>query len=170
MLLVGFSFFITRYINVQVLPFLAYDDLTQFIYLPAGVRLLAVAIFGWFGAVGILWGWILCYLLVGEKSLMECFFLGITSGVTAIASLHIWQIVFRVDDAFSQINAKNLLSLITLSALISAFVRYAYILGGDPTADFIAIFSIGLIGDISGSIIVIYSIRVGFLLRRYFSG
>ena len=165
MLVVGCSFFIARYINIQVIPFLAFDDLTQLIYLPAGVRLIAVAAFGWFGAAGIVLGWILCHLLGDEKTLLECLFLGIISGITAIASLHIWQILFRVDDVLSQLNLKSLLTLVLVSSFISAIIRFLYIAKWDPTVQFLPIFSIGLIGDISGSLIILYSLKGGFLLR-----
>ena len=73
-LCIGVVFFITRQINLQVLHFSVHHDLAHIIYLPAGIRLLAVLLFGWLGIFGILIGWIFCYFFAHEKTLLECIF------------------------------------------------------------------------------------------------
>jgi len=99
----------------------------MFIYLPAGVRLLAVSIFGWVGIFGILLGWILCYLLMGEQTFLESVGLGLLSGVTAYLALWVWKWHYEIDNAFEKITSRLVISLVFISALISALVRFLYL-------------------------------------------
>lgn len=92
----------------------------------------------------------------------------IISGIVAMSSLQIWQILFRVDDFLSQLNLKNLFSLMLFFSFVSALARYFFIASLDSEALFLPIFSIGLIGDISGSLIILYCLKGGFLLRDHF--
>ncbi|MBU3587829.1 hypothetical protein ICN30_08280 [Polynucleobacter sp. 31A-FELB] len=148
-----------RYFNNQVLPFLAFDDLTQFVYLPSGIRLLAVAIFGWLGALGITLGWIFCHVVGGEKTFLECLFIGLISGATAMASWQIWQSFLKIEVDLDNLTLKYLLYLVSISSLVGAVVRYLYIASVDPLAQFWPILTIGLVGDVTGALIVLYLIK-----------
>lgn len=94
------------------------------IYLPAGVRLLAVSILGWMGVFGILLGWILCYLLLGEKTFLESVGLGLLYGVTAYFALWVWKWYYEIDDTFEKITSRLVIYLVFVSALISALIRF----------------------------------------------
>lgn len=167
-LLIGLIFFIARQVNLQLLTSIAFNDLTQFIYVPAGVRFCAVLIYGWLGVFGIFIGWILSHVIGGEKTLIECIFLGIISGFTAMASFQIGKSVFDINDALHNLNLKKLYALILFCSLISSLIRYLYIYGIDPSIKFHAIFIIGYIGDVLGTFFILYLLRGAAYLKDKF--
>ena len=139
------------------------------IYLPAGIRLLAVAIYGWIGVVGIIFGWVLCYVFGGEKTLFEAIFYGSISGFAAYLSLFLWQCQFQINNSLDSITSRFAIYLVLISAFISTLIRYAYLFSIDPLISFFPVFTIGLIGDIVGCFIVLYMIKGGLYLYRQFS-
>jgi hypothetical protein len=157
-----------RTLSIHTFSHIAYDDLTQLIYLPAGIRLVAVAICGWVGVLGIMLGWVFCHLYGDEKTFLECLLLGLISGSTAYAALLFWQLCYKIDYALEGLTSKLVIALVLITAVFSAFVRYVYLSSIDPTIPFLSVFFIGLCGDILGSFIVLYAIKgVVYLLKRY---
>ena len=163
---IGILFFLLRFISLYVLDFFVHNHLTMFIYLPAGIRILAVSIFGWAGIFGILLGWILCYLLMGEQTLLESVGLGLLSGVTAYLALWVWKWYYEIDNAFEKITSRLVISLVFISALISALVRFFYLEIQNAETIFMDIFVIGFIGDLLGSFAVLYVIKILLLYSR----
>ena len=164
---IGIIFFLFRTLSLQMLTNHSYDDLTRLVYLPAGIRLLAVAIYGWIGILGIMLGWVFCHLYGEERTLLECIFLGLLSGATAYVSLRIWQWYYKINNSLGGLTSRLAISLVMISALISALVRFAYLHSVDPLTPFLSVFLIGLCGDILGSFVVLYVIKGGiYTLRR----
>lgn len=163
---VGLLFFLLRLISLHALDFFVHNHLTMFIYLPAGVRLLAVSIFGWVGIFGILLGWILCYLLMGEQTFLESVGLGLLSGVTAYLALWVWKWHYEINNAFEKITSRLVISLVFISALISALVRFLYLEIQNSETIFMDIFVIGLTGDLLGSFIVLYAIKLVLVMQK----
>lgn len=157
---VGVSFFLLRYLSLHVLDFFAHNHLTVLIYLPAGIRLLAVSIFGWLGIFGILFGWILCYLFLEEQTFLESVVLGLLSGLTAYLSLWIWKWHYEIDNAFEKITTSLVISLVLISVLMYSFVRFFYLETQNSETVFVDIFVIGFIGDLLGSFAVLYAIKL----------
>jgi hypothetical protein len=53
---IGLTFFVCRQLNIYINILSVLSDLTNIVYFPAGIRLLAVLIFNWLGVAGILLG------------------------------------------------------------------------------------------------------------------
>ena len=166
---IGILFFLARSFSTEFLSSIAYDELTYLIYLPAGIRLLAVTIYDWIGILGIILGWVFCHFYNHEKTLLQCLELGFISGVTAYTSLKIWEGYYKIDNYLEGLTTRLAISLAIISAIISAFIRYVIRYSVDPQTSFFAVFSIGLIGDLLGSLIVIYFIKGGLYFYRQFS-
>jgi hypothetical protein len=167
-LIIGIIFFLVRTLSIKIFSFSALDDLTHFIYLPAGIRLLAVAIYGWIGILGIMLGWFFCHIFAGEKTLLQGLCLGFVSGCTAYISLRVWQQFFRINNAFQGLTSQLAIYLVLISAVISALVRYFYLNHFDSLTPFLEVFLIGLTGDILGSFIILYCIKGILYLKRLF--
>jgi len=159
--IIGTLFFLFRTFCIQVLPQLSYDEFTHLVYLPAGVRLLAVAIYGWIGILGIMLGWLFCHVFGGEKTLLECLYYGFISGFSAFIAVLMWQRHYRVNDVFEGITSRLVVYLVLMCAVISSLIRYVYLASIDPLTSFLTVFFIGCIGDILGSFIVLYAIKGG---------
>lgn len=164
---VALALYIVLTLSIPNLSGLSLDGLTQWVNLSSGIRLLSVVIFGWLGAAGIVLGWVFCHLFDNEKSLYECVVIGIIFGLSALVSLRLWQIAFKVDQALSQMNLRLLISLVLVSSFISALARFAYIYSADSTASFLEIFTIGFIGDVLGSFIVLYCIKLTLSIKNW---
>ena len=165
---IGLIFFLLRTFSVKVFSFVALDDLTHLIYLPAGIRLLAVAIYGWLGIVGIILGWVFCHLLSDEKTFLESLMLGFISGLTAYTAFRVWQVWFKINNALEGLNSRLAIFLVLISAGLSAVVRYLYLNSIDPLTPFLPVFLVGLIGDILGAFAVLYLIKgLLYITRRY---
>ena len=143
--------------------------MTHWIYLPAGIRILAVAIYGWVGVVGIMLGWVFCHIFGGEKTLSESLYFGFISGFSAYLSLLVWQWYFQINSSLDSITSRLAVYLVLICAFVSTLIRYAYLFSIDPLTPFFQVFTIGLIGDIVGSFIVLYMIKGGLYMLRQFS-
>jgi hypothetical protein len=164
---VGILFFLVRTLNLALFSSIDEDDLTHLVYLPAGIRLLAVAIYGRLGILGILFGWFLCYFFEDNKTLLESLCLGLISGLTAYLALQIWQKIFQIKDNLNGLTSRLAIFLVLISAVFSAFIRYLYLYSIDPLTPFGAVFLVGLTGDILGAFIVLYFIKLMIYLRKY---
>lgn len=166
---IGIIFFLFRALSIQMLESHSYDELTRIVYLPAGIRLLAVAIYGWIGILGITLGWVFCYLYGEERTLLESLNLGLISGATAYASFLVWRWYYKINSALEGLTSKQAISLVLISAVISAFIRYVYLNDIDPITPFLTVFMIGFCGDLLGSFIVLYAMKGGIYLFRRLS-
>lgn len=166
---IGFIFYLARATGLEFFPFLMYGDLTQGFYWASGVRLLAVLLFGWLGALGIVCGWVFCYWLGGERTLLDCVLIGVLSGGAAYAALRLWQRCFQVDDGFELLTVRLLLFLVAISACISSFVRLAYLSVTEPELPLAWVFSLGFVGDILGCLAVLYLFKLTLHLYRSYS-
>lgn len=168
-LIIGVTFFLLRTFSIKIFSFTGLDDLTYLIYLPAGIRLLAVAIFGWIGILGIMLGWFFCHVFGGEKGLFECLFIGFISGLVAYISFRVWQVCFNINSALDGLNSRLAIFLILISAVISSYTRFLYLNIVDPLTTFMPTFLVGLSGDIFGAFIVLYFIKgLLYLTRRFY--
>ena len=152
-----------------MLPQFFYYELTHLIYLPAGIRLLAVAIFGWVGILGIMLGWVLCGVFDGETTLLQSLSIGFISGFSAYFSVLMWQWYFQIGNSLDSITSRFAVYLVLICAFVSTLIRYAYLFSIDPLTPFLPVFTIGLIGDIVGCFIVLYMIKGGLYMLRQFS-
>jgi hypothetical protein len=153
---IGFAFFAMRQLNIQASTLSVHSDVTNLVYFPAGISLLAVLIFNWLGVAGILLGWILCNLLTQEKTLLECIFHGLVSGLAAWVSLFLWQYYYRITENLVNLDLEKLLSLVLISSIIGSIMRCLVLWLMTAETDFVLIFSAGFIGDILGTFFILY--------------
>jgi len=168
-LLVLASFFLLRAICVQLLPSFSYDEFTHLINLSVGIGILAIAIYGWIGIIGIILGWIFCHIFGGEYTLLECLYFGFIHGFTTYISVLVWQWYFRINNAFEGLTSRLLVYLALIFAVISTFFRSLCIGSIDPIESFPLIFFIGIVGDLFGSFLVFYAVKGCLSLYREFA-
>ena len=165
---IGIVFFFFRQFNIQALALSVHSDLTYLVYFPAGIRLLAVLLFNWLGVAGILLGWILCNLLADEKTLLECVFLGLASGLAAWVSLYIWRYFCRIPINLVSLDLEQLLALVLISSVIASITRclVVYLISGEASLGLI--FSAGFIGDVLGTLLIFYVSKFILYLLGFF--
>jgi len=166
---IGIIFYLTRTLSTEMLSYIADDDLTRLVCLPAGIRLLAVAIYGWIGVLGVMLGWVFCNIFSGERTLFECLELGLISGITAYIALLVWQWYYSIGKNLEGLTLRLAIALVLISAAISSYIRYVILITNEPLTPFFPIFLIGFTGDVLGCFIVLYIIKGGLYLFKQYS-
>jgi hypothetical protein len=156
------------FLNDLVTEAVKYDLGVSWIYLPAGLRLLLILIFGLAGAIGIaVASFAISYFGVFPTDLVTCIGIGLISGFAPLlAKLLI----------VSSIPINNDLSNLSLQKIIICVIAYAFISAGlhqywfelrDLESSSLDHFLVMFIGDIAGSILLIAVIKYSIdLLKR----
>ena len=64
-------FYLMQILSNVMLSYIAYEELTRLVSLPAGIRLIAVVIYRWIGFLGIVLGSVFSSIFSGENLLFE---------------------------------------------------------------------------------------------------
>ena len=131
----------------------------NWVYLPAGLRLLCTLLFAEAGAVGLLLvSWAAGYLLVFPHQFDRAFWGGILATVAPygvyLAARHGW----GLQASLANLTPRRLLVLCVACALASPLLHHVYFaLRGqqDLWRSFVAMF----VGDLSGTLIVVYTVK-----------
>jgi hypothetical protein len=163
-LLYGALFFL----NDRLTEALKYDLGVSWIYLPAGLRLFLILIFGLAGAIGIaVVSFAISYFGVFPPDLITCIGIGLISGFAPLLAK--WLVIANV-------NISNDLSNLSLQKIFFCVVVYAFMSAGlhqwwfvfrDLESGSLDHFLVMFIGDIAGSILLIAIIKYSIdLVRR----
>jgi hypothetical protein len=131
----------------------------HFVYLPAGMRLLCTLLFAEAGAVGLLIvSWAVTYLLVFPGQGDRAFVAGLISAAApyAVYSLARWR--YGLAASLANLTPRRLLALVLAYSLASPLLHHLYFAWSgqqDLVNGFFAMF----IGDLLGTLIVIYGIK-----------
>ena len=137
----------------------------NWVYLPAGVRLLCTLLFGEAGAIGILVAsWISCFAYYFPNDPVRAAFGGI---ISALAPYLVYLFATRklgLNTSLSNLTAGKLLLLILLYSVASPALLHAWIALSGDTENLGERFLVMFIGDLSGTLILIYTLKVGLWL------
>lgn len=132
----------------------------NWIYLPAGMRLLCTLLFGGAGALGVLLASCLTALLYYFPGDLERALFGAAISAAAPYLVYVLaQKIFGLRASLANLTAQRLLWLVVLYALASPLLLHAgFWLRGDPhgtLAGFMVMFG----GDLLGSLVVVYTMK-----------
>jgi hypothetical protein len=163
-LLYGALFFFNDWIT----EILKYDLGVSWIYLPAGLRLFLILIFGLAGAIGIAAAsFAISYFGVFPPDLLTCIGIGLISGFAPLFAK--WVVVSNtyISNDLSNLSMQKILLCIVVYALVSsAFHQYWFVLR-DLESGSLNHFLVMFAGDIVGSILLIALIKYGIDLMRH---
>ena len=156
------------FLNDRLTEVLKYDLGVSWIYLPAGLRLFLILIFGLAGAIGIaVASFAISYYGVFPPDLLTCIGIGLISGFAPLLAK--WVVI-------ANINISNDLSNLSLQKIIFCVVVYAFMSAGlhqcwfvlrDLESGSVDHFLVMFIGDIAGSVLLIALIKYSIdLLKR----
>ena len=159
-------------------PSTAANDLGSLLFIPHGVRILSVMLFGWLGVVGSLFGALFApYIILVTKDPTSLYdagesFVGASSPMIALLILR-WtglsSHIFRPQQLLKQVNIKLLILIIFLSSGVNSFlVNLITAVNGEtsfrPPITIVNFF----IGDIAGALLLIsVSLIVILGFKRY---
>ncbi len=136
----------------------------NWVYLPAGMRLLCMLLFGEAGAVGLLIiSWLVSFLHFFPNDFSRAFMGGILATVAPYAVYKLAQQIFGLRASLTNLTPRRLLGCVLAYSVASPLLHHVWFFlhgdGGNLVQGFVAMF----VGDLTGTLIVIYTMK-GLLL------
>lgn len=153
----GLSYIAVFLFNEHLLPFTRFADGVNWIYLPSGLRLTLVLVFGVPAAVGIAWAsTLLSAWPHGWSNLAPALMTGLISGGAPLLALLVCRRVLKVQADLAGLQARTLLLMAVIFAVISAALHQAWYGLMEPAPDRGFQFAVMTLGDLAGTLLVLY--------------
>lgn len=157
---IGLAWVALDYFNKEFFTFLQVNDFLYSIYWLSGVRLIAVMLFGWLGALGLFFGYVIGGIFLRGFSLINAISLGVLSALAPMLAYIFWRKFSKVTLDLQDLTFEKLLTLILIYAFLITLFRggylYYFLNWGDlPT--YVLIFG----SNILGAFICIYALKIG---------
>jgi hypothetical protein len=137
----------------------------NWIYLPAGMRLLCTLLFGEAGAVGVLLAsWSSCFFYFFQDDPVRSFFGGILSALAPWLVYLFAKRVLGLQTSLSNLTAQRLLLLIVLYGLASPTLHQIWLALNGDTTNIGERYLVMVVGDLCGSLVLIYTLKLGLWL------
>lgn len=133
----------------------------NWIYLPAGMRLLCTLLFGGAGAIGVMiTSWLTCFFYFFPDDPVRSFAGGILSAAAPYFAYRLSQYQFRLRASLVNLTAKRLLVLIVIYSITSPLLHHLWFFArGGPDFSFTGFF-VMILGDMLGSLVVVYAMKI----------
>jgi hypothetical protein len=156
------------FINDWLTGTVKYDLGVSWIYLPAGLRLFLILIFGLAGAFGIaIASFTISYFGVFPPDLVTCIGIGLISGFAPLLAK--WLVVSNIpiNNDLSNLNIQKIIFCVVVYALVSAGLHQYWFELRDLESGSLNHFLVMFVGDIAGSILLIALIKYSIdLVKR----
>ena len=155
------------FFNDWITETVKYDLGVSWIYLPAGLRLFLILIFGLAGAIGIAAAsFAISYFGVFPTDLLTCIGIGLISGFAPLFAK--WVVVSNtyISNDLSNLSMQKILLCIVIYALMSSGFHQYWFMLRDLESGSINHFLVMFAGDIAGSILLIALIKYSIDLMR----
>jgi hypothetical protein len=156
------------FLNDWVTKTVKYDLGVSWIYLPAGLRLFLILIFGLAGAIGIaLASFAISYFGVFPPDLVTCIGIGLISGFAPLLAK--WLVVsnISINNDLSNLSIQKIILCIIMYGLMSSGLHQYWFVLRDLESGSLNHFLVMFVGDIAGSILLIAIIKYSIdLLKR----
>lgn len=155
------------FLNDWLTEALKYDLGVSWIYLPAGLRLLLILIFGLSGAIGIaLASFAISYLGVFPPDLVTCIGIGLISGFAPLLAK--WVVISNthISNDLSNLSLQKIIFCILVYALASAGLHQWWFVARDLESGSLNHFLVMFIGDVLGSVVLIALVKYGIDLMK----
>ena len=139
----------------------------NWIFIPSGIRLAAVLLAGWLGALGIVLGSFII-VLVNTDVPLSIFSIGtaLISGLSPLFARRVAITYLRLDPELSNIKTTGLLGLASLFAVISASAHQLWFSVFERNSDLLQDTFIMAFGDLAGTLIVLFSLELVIMALR----
>jgi hypothetical protein len=156
------------FLNDRLTEALKYDLGVSWVYLPAGLRLFLILIFGLAGAIGIaVASFAISYFGVFPPDLVTCIGIGLISGFAPLFAK--WVVVSNthISNDLSNLSLQKIIFCVMVYALVSAGLHQYWFKLRDLESGSLNHFLVMFVGDIAGSILLIAVIKYSIdLLKR----
>jgi hypothetical protein len=134
----------------------------NWIYLPAGMRLLCVLLFGNAGALGLLLvSWLACFFYFFPDDYLRSFMGGLLAAAAPWIANRLAQQAFGLRASLGNLSPARLLVCVVLYSIASPLLHHIWFaLHGDGRhQDLLHGFVVMFVGDLTGTLIVVYAVK-----------
>ena len=162
--LTGLAYILVYLFNEHALSFTRFADGVNWIYLPSGLRLTLVLVFGAPAALGIAWssalltGW-----PEGWSGLQSALVTGVISGGAPWIALLASRRLLDLQEDLAGLDARALLKMSLIFAITCAALHQAWYGWSQPAPDRALQFAVMAMGDLAGTLVVLY---LGYWILR----
>lgn len=158
-------FLIVLAINEWVFSHSEFIRGVNWIYLPAGVRLLCTLLFGVSGAIGLLIAsWAACFLYLFPDDFIRSTIGGILSATAPYIAYLFAQHSLDLKKNLSNLTSKRLLLCAVIYALSNSTLHHAWFALDGWKSSLINSFGVMLLGDLIGSVVVLYTMKIALAI------
>ena len=158
--LLTFSYFILFRINDYLFSSYVFSESVAWIFLPSGLRLVFVLVFINIGAISIgLSSIAISYLYFSNTDLTTNVGLGFISGFAPWWARKICIRLFKLDPNLQNLSSSALLKVALVFAVVSPVTHQAWFVLRGQTENFVQSTLVMAIGDLLGTLLVLYSIK-----------
>jgi hypothetical protein len=155
--LTGVAYLLLFLCNEHLLSFTRFADGVNWIYLPSGLRMTLVLVFGAPAALGIAWSsMLLTAWPQGWDSWVQALVTGVISGGAPLLALLACRRALGLKADLSGLKARTLLLMAVIFAIISAALHQIWYGWSYPAPDRALQFAVMALGDLVGTVLVLY--------------
>lgn len=133
----------------------------NWVYLPAGMRLLCTLLFAEAGAVGLLLvSWLVCFFYFFPNDYVRSFMGGILAAAAPYLAYRIAQHAYGLKASLRNLSSKRLLGCVVIYALASPLLHHIWFAINGDTDDLLRRFFVMVVGDLIGTLLVIYTMKM----------
>ena len=151
--------------NMSMFYYFKQTHFISWIFLPAGLRMVAILLFGEIAVIGLFIGALLTGASLGI-GLSTSLVLSLISAINPYISLSLTKYFLKIDDLLSSLSAPQLLTLSLASALFSGICHNIYFyfmqMSEQPLLDTVGMFT----GDFVGCLLLLYTLSFAIKLIR----
>ncbi len=148
-------------INEWIFSQLEFARGINWVYLPAGMRLLCTLLFGEAGAVGLLLvSWLVCFFYFFPDDVIRSLMGGIIAAAAPYLVYRLAQECFGLKASLANLTPKRLLICVVAYSFASPFLHHLWFAFHGDTKDWASGLFIMFLGDLNGTLIVIYAAKM----------
>ena len=133
----------------------------NWIYLPAGMRLLCTLLFGEAGAIGLLIvSWLVCFFYFFPGDFVRSFMGGILAAAAPYLVYRIAQQAYGLRASLTNLTPRRLLICIIAYSVASPLLHHLWFFLRGDTNQIMQGFLVMFIGDLMGTLIVVYTMKI----------
>ena len=158
-------FIATLALNELLFTRLEFASGINWVYLPAGVRLLCTLLFGGAGAIGLLLGaWAVCFLYFFPDDMIRSFIGGILASAAPYLVYRVMQRHYGLLATLQNLTPRRLLACSLAFSLASPLLHHLWFAFAEPERPLVSGFLVMATGDFVGTLLVLYTAK--FILMR----
>lgn len=134
----------------------------NWVYLPAGIRLLCTLLFGGAGAIGLLIvSWLVSFFYFFPDDFLRAFVGGIVATIAPYGVYKLAQHAFGLQGSLANLTSGRLLICIVASSVASPLLHHLWFALHGAPQPLLSGFLVMFVGDLNGTLLVVYAVKVG---------